>query len=185
MGRLGGLLGCLGALLGRFEALLGASWAVLGRSLGPLGPSWSVGKPNRREHEKPSKTYGKLINVDSWGSPGEPLGGLLDRLGGSLGVLGRSFGDSTPSWIILWTILGPSVPPGSASAELVQRGAVFRRLPPAFRPWPGPCPGGSPPDPPRGTLNGNPSARSGKKLIIIIILLFLFLLFLLLRGGGI
>eukprot|EP00959_Pyramimonas_sp_CCMP1952_P001746 35885-Pyramimonas_sp.AAC.1 len=167
----------LGTLLGRSWHLLRPSWRRLGPSWGLFGPSgrslggrlrrlgaifgasWAVlecGKPNRREHEKRRKTYGKVMNFDSWGSPGEPLGGLLDRFGGSLGVLGRSFGDSRPSWTVLWIILGPYVPPGSASTKMVQHGAVFGRLPPAFRPWPGPCPGGSPPRPPQGDTQREP-----------------------------
>ncbi len=119
LGRLGDLLGRLGAVLGRLEAVLGASWAILGLSLGPLWPSWSVGKPERRESKKRRKKHGgKSTILDSLGPLGRlvwDLGGrfgdLLARFGAILGVLERSFGVSGPSWAVLeasWSLLGPS-----------------------------------------------------------------------------
>ena len=91
-GRLGGLLDDLGALLGRILVLLRAFWAVLQLSCRPLGLSWAVGNPNKRNLEKPSKTFGKSLFCASSGSPRGLLGALLGRLGGLLGSLDAVLG---------------------------------------------------------------------------------------------
>ena len=100
-GRLGRLWRHLGALLGRLGALSEASWAVLERTLGPIGPTWSVGKPKRREIENPSKTYEKTMILPLR----DLLGGLLeaswDVWEASWRVWGSFWGNLGPSWVVL------------------------------------------------------------------------------------
>ena len=176
--------------LGPFGGPRGPSWGSLGPSWGPLGPSWgllggllgllgavleaswAVLERRKTEKARKPKSFKNLRKIDDFWHLGALLGGVLEASWGVLaaswtilGVLGRSFGDSRPSWTILRTILGPSVPHGSVSAEMVPSSAGFRRR--SRRGWGG-VPGGPPPDPPRGTLNGNPSTRSGKSCVLVV-----------------
>ena len=101
------------------------------------------------------------------------LGALLEGLlRASRGVLGAPWA----VWIAQWVARGPRGPSCGPSRgrpclpEAVLRNcgrglpssAVFRRLPPAFRPWPGPCPGGSPPRPPQGDTKREPLRQVGE-----------------------
>ena len=125
MGRSWAVLGAscavLGALLGRLGALLGASWAVLGWPRRLRGPSWSVGKPRRREGERLPTT----ADINHFASQG-PLGGgswrpLVAPQGASWAVSGPSWASwSARSWSRgrLWNasgasrgLRGPSRPP--------------------------------------------------------------------------
>ena len=87
LGHLGGLSGCLGARWGRSGARLEASWAVLERCWRRLGPSWSAGKPKRRERQNPSKANGESHISASGGCLGRRLGASDRRLGPSGGHL--------------------------------------------------------------------------------------------------
>ena len=112
-GSLGGLLGYLGAILGAYWAVLECREAEKARtpksfknhwrindfcllvpswecSWRPLGPSWSVGKPKRREHQNLSNIEGKTVHFAPWGPLGSALGGLLGRFGNLLSRLGAS-----------------------------------------------------------------------------------------------
>ena len=75
---------------------------------GPPRLSWSVGKPETRQPQNPSKNYGTCMIPAFLGPLGGPLGGsfghlgaLLGWLGAILSVWGRSFSDSGPSWTVL------------------------------------------------------------------------------------
>ena len=178
----------LGAILGPFWAVLGASWAVLGLSwavLGPLGgllgglgavleASWAVLERREAETARRQTSFKHLRKMSdfglvglSWAASWRPLGVSWRPLGPSwahLGRLGPIFRRLEAFLDHLVDHLGAV----RASRKRVCRngadsGRLFRRLPPAFRAWPGPYPGGSPPRPPQGDTQREPLRQVGEK----------------------
>ena len=89
------VLGPSWAALGASWANRRSSWAVLGPSMAVLGQSWKLlgrlgrsGSRKRRDRRNPSKANGKSLIWASSGSPGGPLGNLLE-LFGFWGLLSR------------------------------------------------------------------------------------------------
>ena len=125
------VLGASWTVLGPSRAVPGQSWGPFGPSSGDLGTSWSVGKPKRRECQKPSKTNGTSTNFASRGSLGSPPGALLGRLGGLLGRLGAILGVLERSWVVLeasWALLSASWGPLGPSWGIMASGARISRI---------------------------------------------------------
>ena len=119
--------GDIGGLLGRLGGVVGASWTVLERSWGSLGRSWSVGKPKRRDGQKPPKTNWKSMSCASreglsqrhrqwlsWGHPRAVSEGLLGGLS--------------------WTARSPRLPPPSVAAFRLRAADPPGRCPTAESP---------------------------------------------------
>ena len=101
LGPLRGLLGPLGSASGASGGLFGPSWGgrlemsvrvpplepLLGPSWVPLGPSWSVGKPKRREGQT---TFKNLTEICDFGLLGQSWDASWGSLGASWGPLGPS-----------------------------------------------------------------------------------------------
>ena len=166
----------LGPLLGRSWSLFGPSWRppgpsgvpLAGRapSWGPLRPSWGdlwslLGRFGAWGSRKSGNT--KNIEKPKGNATNLPRQALLEALlEASWGVLEGSRAVLGAPWAV-WTAesaargpLGPSCGPSwGRPCRPKARPPKWGRLPPssaglppAFRAWPGPCPGGSPPDPP-------------------------------------
>ena len=134
-----------------------ASWAVLERREAETARRHKSVKNLRKMND-----FG-LVGL-SWAASWRPLGVSWRPLGPSwahLGRLGPIFRRLEAFLDHLADHLGAV---RAARKRVCRNGAVFRRLPPAFPPWLGRGPGGSPPRPPQGNTKREPLRKVGEKV---------------------